>query len=122
MCGDDQMPAAPPLRENAILGRIAREHSLDMGLRRFFSHTNPDGIGVGGRYTAAGYDGMAGENIHRYWSLPEEVVAGWLASAGHCRNLMRSEYVDAGVGYAYVDGSPSRYYWTLDLGGPWPQP
>lgn len=43
---------------NEELGRIARAHSLDMGLRGFFAHNNPDGDDPTARARKAGFSGL----------------------------------------------------------------
>ena len=45
------------------------------------------------------------------------VVAAWMASPGHCANLMNNRFRD--IGLACVSGTASntyRTYWTLSLG------
>ncbi|WP_019587041.1 CAP domain-containing protein [Deinococcus apachensis] len=115
-CGSQFFPAAAPLSYNAALRTAAYNHSKDMAVRNFFSHTNPDGLDPFARMRAAGYTNFtsAGENIAAGQSTPEQVVAGWLQSPGHCANIMNAGYRDLGVGY-YAGGS-YRYYWTQDFG------
>jgi uncharacterized protein YkwD len=45
------------------------------------------------------------------------VVAGWMASPGHCANIMNARFRD--IGLACVSGTASntyRSYWTMTLG------
>jgi uncharacterized protein YkwD len=45
------------------------------------------------------------------------VMAGWMASPGHCANLMRGAFRD--IGLACVSGGAGntyRTYWTMVLG------
>jgi uncharacterized protein YkwD len=47
------------------------------------------------------------------------VMDGWIASAGHCANLMNPRFKEVGV--SCVPGTASsRYntYWTMNLGAP----
>jgi len=91
---------AGPLTFDPALRCAARAHSMDMGERDFFSHTNPDGEGPGVRLSYAGYSGFGwGENIAWGYPTPAAVVAGWMSSDGHCANIMRSEWTIIGVGY-----------------------
>ncbi|GBF05612.1 SCP/PR1 domain [Deinococcus aerius] len=115
-CGTQSFPAAAPLTYNAALRTAAYNHSKDMAVRGFFSHTNPDGLSPFDRMRAAGYTNFtaAGENIAAGQSTPEQVVAGWLQSPGHCANIMNAAYRDLGVGY-YAGGS-YRSYWTQNFG------
>ena len=109
-------PAAP-LRLNSILVGTARAMSQDMGDRNFFDHTNPDGLDPFQRMEAAGYNGGAmGENIAAGYSTGAEVVAGWMSSDGHCRNMMDPDFGVIGIGYARVPGSDYVEYWTQNFG------
>jgi uncharacterized protein YkwD len=61
-----------------------------------------------------------GENIATGYGTPRQVVAGWMASGGHCRNILSGQYTDVGTG---VSAAPvSSYYasgtWTQDFGRP----
>jgi uncharacterized protein YkwD len=40
---------------------------------------------------------MTGENIAAGQMTPEEAVAGWLRSPGHCANLMNGGYSEMAV-------------------------
>ena len=99
----------------------ARVHSLDMGTTDYFSHYSPGGpIGDDPweRGANAGYTGtMVGENIYcGYSTTPSSVVAGWMASDGHCANIMNGTATEMGIGYAYVAGSTWGRYWTQNFG------
>ena len=46
----------------------------------------------------AGYESrLTGENIAYGPVSAEEVVAGWLASPGHCENIMEPRFRDIGM-------------------------
>jgi len=113
-CGDlGTFEPAGPLTVNGALTCAARNHSMDMGVRDFFSHTNPDGDGPGDRIVLAEYVySNWGENIARGYPSPEAVVEGWMNSQGHCANLMNPSFTETGVGY--YDGN----YWTQVFGRP----
>jgi uncharacterized protein YkwD len=72
------------------------------------------------RVNATGYAWtMLGENIAAGYATANAVMDGWVASPGHCANLMNSGFAEVGV--ACVPGAPGdRYstYWTMDLGRP----
>jgi len=118
-CGGTYYGPVPGLAMNAALGAAARGHSQDMAVNDYFSHTSLDGRTFDQRISAAGYSGAFpwGENIAAGQSTPEEVVTGWMASPGHCTNIMSSGYKAIGVGYAFRAGSTYRHYWTQDFGG-----
>ena len=50
-----------------------------------------------------------GENIATGYRTEKEVVKGWIASPGHCKNIMSKLYKEMGV---------ARYgnYWTQEFG------
>jgi len=118
-CGGTVYGPVPGLAMNAALRAAARGHSEDMAVNDYFSHTSLDGRTFDQRISAAGYGGAFpwGENIAAGQSTPEEVVAGWMASPGHCTNIMSPGYKAIGVGYAFRSGSTYRHYWTQDFGG-----
>lgn len=100
-CGSGGVFApAEPLSMNAALRCAARLHSQDMAARGFFDHTNPDSEGPGERIAPTGYEPRTwGENIAFGYATPEDVVAGWMSSDGHCSNIMRTSFTEMGVGY-----------------------
>ena len=112
-CGGEALPPAPALTLNAQLNRAAQLHSEDMGNNGYFSHTGLDGSSVGDRVAAQGYQGtFVGENIAAGQQTPQDVMASWLSSTGHCRNIMSADYTELGIGIARVEGSPFGIYWT----------
>ncbi len=105
---------------NSNLWLAADTHSRDMAARNFFSHTGSDGSSAGQRITAAGYAWSGyGENIAAGQATVVEVVDGWMASEGHCANIMNGNFVDIAV--ACVAGNSAttyRSYWTMALARP----
>jgi uncharacterized protein YkwD len=101
----------PPLRDNARLARAALGHSADMVARRYFAHTDPDGVTFDDRIDASGYtrfaDGWSlGENLA--WAgpdfTPSLIEQAWMQSPTHRRNILDRTFRDAGVGV--VAGTP----------------
>jgi uncharacterized protein YkwD len=118
-CGSrGRFAAAPSLSWNAALTQASLVHSDDMMAGNFFSHTGSNGSSAGDRATAAGYAWSAwGENIAAGQTTVAGVVAAWMASPGHCANIMNATLRD--IGLACVAGSASntyRTYWTMTLG------
>lgn len=104
----------PEVHVDDQLTTASRGHSEDMVERDFFDHTNPDGDGPGARARAAGYDWRAiSENIAWGYRTAEAVVAGWMDSPGHRRNILDCDAVEIGVGVADSSGGP---YWTQMFG------
>ncbi|MGZ8259752.1 MAG: CAP domain-containing protein [Caldimonas sp.] len=112
--------AAPPLAWNDRLAVAADGHSEDMSARNYFSHTSADGRTLAERVNAAGYAWSSlGENIAAGYPTANAVMDGWIASPGHCANLMNTGFAEVGV--ACVPGAAGdtySTYWTMDLGRP----
>lgn len=116
-CGARRMPPAPPLAWNEALSAAATKHSADMAGRDYFAHASPEGQRIGARAAAEGYRWRTvGENIAGGDRSVEIVVRGWLASEGHCRNIMNPEFTDIGAACAERAGSTWGTYWTMVLG------
>lgn len=106
-----------PLNYDARLAAAARDHSEDMGLQDYFSHTSLDGRTVSERIEDAGYSwNTYGENIAAGQPTPEDVIDSWMSSQGHRANILNPNFCDIGVGYTYVADSFYRHYWTQDFG------
>jgi uncharacterized protein YkwD len=108
----------PALREDPRLDRSAQGWSRSMVAGGVFSH----GTDFAARITAAGFAwSAAGENIATGYPTPAAVVAGWMASLGHCRNILAPDYSAIGIGMV---AKPVRGYasgpatWTEDFGLP----
>ncbi|HVZ37404.1 MAG TPA: CAP domain-containing protein, partial [Polyangiaceae bacterium] len=121
-CGSEgKFAAAAPLAMDPVLRCSARLHSLDMYERNYFDHTDPDGQNPFQRMRAAGFRGSkAGENIAVGQATPEQVMQSWMASDGHCANVMQSGYRLLGVGYDPGAGGRGlgSNYWTQNFGAP----
>jgi uncharacterized protein YkwD len=120
-CGSEgNFGPAPALAWNDLLTQAAAGHSQDMVTHNFFSHTGSNGSSLGQRVTAVGYNWSAvGENIAAGQTSINGVVDEWIASPGHCANIMNPTFVHVGV--ACINGTSSNTYstyWTMDLGKP----
>ena len=102
-----------PLVWSGDLAAVARAHSEDMASRGYFDHDTPEGLDPTGRLHKAGFlckgrPGYGiGENIAIESNLdsPEvtgrDAAFGWMGSAGHRRNILRSRYDETGIGAAF---------------------
>lgn len=118
-CGAQAFAAAAPLVWNDSLGDTAHTHSRAMANGNFFSHQDRDGRTPGDRAELAGYSGQrVGENIAAGQDAVARVVAGWLASPGHCANLMNPQFSELGAAYAVDPKSDAGIYWTALFGAP----
>lgn len=118
-CGGQPFAAAAPLAWNATLGATAEGHSRAMANGNFFDHRDRDGRTPGDRAELAGYGGQRiGENIAAGLDTTRKVVDGWLASPGHCANLMAAQFSELGAAYAVDPKSDAGIYWTALFGAP----
>jgi uncharacterized protein YkwD len=118
-CGSQSFAATTPLAWNATLGSAAETHSRAMANHNFFDHKDRDGRTPGDRAELAGYAGQqVGENISAGQDTVRKVVDGWLASPGHCANLMNPQYRELGAAYAVDPKSDAGIYWTAMFGTP----
>ncbi|MHC8286177.1 CAP domain-containing protein [Pseudomonas sp. XS1P51] len=118
-CGTQSFAAATPLTWNATLGTAAETHSRSMANNNYFDHKDRDGRTPGDRAELAGYSGQQiGENIAAGQDTVRKVVDGWVASPGHCANLMNPQFQELGAAYAVDPKSDSGIYWTAMFGTP----
>jgi uncharacterized protein YkwD len=76
-----------------------------------------DGTEFAERISDAGYRwSAAAENIAAGQRSPTSVMAAWMGSDGHRRNILNCSLRDVGVGLAYSTGD--RPYWTQDFATP----
>lgn len=109
-CGKNYYSPAQPLTWSEQLEKAALKHSNDMFQKKYFSHTGSDGSGSGDRISRVGYKWkFYGENIAHGYRTEKEVIAGWLSSPGHCRNIMNKFFTEMGV-------AKMGTYWTQDFG------
>jgi|GEM_PF-1638548 len=115
-----------PLALNQYLTTASRAHSLDMGTRNFFDHTNPSGQTPTDRVQAAGYGGTAGENIAAGYASVDLAHRGWMASLGHRKNVLSLHssfdstfhYDEFGAGIALNTSGTYGNYYTENFGYP----
>ncbi|UVJ42210.1 CAP domain-containing protein [Pseudomonas sp. LS1212] len=119
LCGRKRFAAARPLAWSAALGTAAQGHSRAMANGNYFAHRDRDGESPVDRARDAGYRGrQIGENIAAGQGSPSKAMAGWLASPGHCANLMNPMFTQVGAAYAANSRSDSGIYWTMLFGAP----
>jgi uncharacterized protein YkwD len=106
----------PALREQPQLERSAQSWTNTMVLQNIFTH----GTAFWNRISAVGYDWqVAGENIATGFSTPQQVVGAWMASAGHCRNILDPQYASVGTGVSslpVLSAASGPATWTQDFG------
>lgn len=106
---------AAPLAADARLQQVAAVHSADMAQRGFFGHHNPNGQGTLDRVLIVdpGFQGRIGENLYTLTpgsggaraepadvKLAGDILAGWMASPRHRKQLVDAAYNRTGIGIA----------------------
>lgn len=109
---------AGPLKMEDNLRCAARYHSLWMAQTDTFSHESPGGdLGDDPweRIASTDFAGFAvGENIAAGYGSAQQVMDGWMASDGHCSNIMNGSATLIGVGL--YEGGSYGTWWTQDFG------
>ena len=115
--GQRESNGLKPLAPHSQLKAAAHGHSADMACNELSSHASSDGSSTGDRVIAQGYRFLAmGENIAAGYDTPEEVVAEWMRSAKHRKNILDPSFTDIGAGYIYRSNSRYCSYWTAIFG------
>lgn len=118
-CGAQRFGAVSPVEWSERLGAAALAHSRDMAERNYFAHAAPDGSMARERAERAGFDWQRiAENIATGQGSPKQVVSGWLASPGHCANVMQPDFTQMGAAYFVKRDGPRTIYWTQVFAAP----
>jgi uncharacterized protein YkwD len=106
----------PALHERARLDRSAQGWTNIMVHIHDFTH----GADFASRISAVGFHwSSAGENIAAGFRTPASVVRAWMASPGHCRNILSPSFLDVGTGVSMGGAGGSHPgTWTQDFGLP----
>lgn len=111
-CGSRYMPPVKPLRWNAQLEQAAQTQTNYMNKTGRMSHTGANGSQPGNRISATGYRwSYYAENVAAGQKNVREVMASWLASPGHCNNIMNANAVEIAV-------AKTGKYWAMVFARP----
>jgi len=117
-CGKASFDAAPPLALSAMLNSASLIHAQDMAAHDHFEHEGTDGSSPSERISRVGYKWRtAAENIALGPTTAKQVMDGWLASPGHCANIMDPRSTEMGLAYALTRNG-SDIYWAQDFASP----
>ncbi len=135
-CGDIRFTEAPPVVWNDDLYKASYEHSQDMTTNDFFAH---EGSGTTSDWTAMAiaefsesvvpsslvdrvwyrrYDyAIVSENIAAGMETAQEAMDAWIASPGHCANIMNPSVAEVGMALSTArDTTQYTFYWTQVFG------
>ncbi len=109
------------LSVNAKLVAAAQGHAKAMAEQNFFGHASKNGGKFSNRIKAQGYSySKVAENIAAGQSSAAKVMATWLGSAGHRKNILDCALTETGIAVVYQpDDQPlkgqsfaMKYYWV----------
>lgn len=103
-----------PLRYNRQLDAASEGHTRHMAAVQRMAHAGIGDGDPGSRILAQGFDRSWGENVATGQLSPEQVVAEWMASPGHRRNILDPKFQQMGV--AYGTAANGRTYWAQSFG------
>ncbi len=108
------------MRWNDQLQRAAEVHVRDMARGGgSIGHTGSDGSTVALRTEGAGYRWTSvGENVAAGRATASATLAQWMASPGHCNNIMNPAFVDVAVAGQHQPASTYKHYWVMVLARP----
>lgn len=110
-------------RAKAGLGQLGYSRQLDAAAESHNTYQQATGVmahaGIGdadpgARIRATGFAQAWGENVATGQQSPEQVVAEWMASPGHRRNILDPNFRQLGV--AFGTGANGRTYWAQEFG------
>lgn len=108
----------PQLAVNAALTAAAQGHSIDMACHGLISHTGSDGSSPGQRVAAAGYFASRSSEIIYGSGYPQTAFDWWMNDQIHRDEILSPYVTEMGVGYAYVAGTSSGGYYTVNFASP----
>jgi hypothetical protein len=104
------------LRVDVRLEDAAAFHNRWMADNGMYCHECPGEPNIDQRLLSVGYKWIAyGEILFAGPRIPEDAVAGWLASPGH-HDIIVGNYRDIGCDYLYRPNTQWVHYWTCDFG------
>ncbi|RYG72361.1 SCP-like extracellular protein [Lentibacillus lipolyticus] len=96
------------LKSDKQVSRVARNKSMDMQQKGYFSHTSPT---YGSPFNMMKQFNVtyqsAGENIAKGQRTPQQVVDAWMDSKEHRKNILDESFTHIGVGF-----TEKGKYWT----------
>jgi len=103
----------PAVEFNRRLGRAAMSHACDMSNNGFFGHSGSNGSDIVQRVNATGYrQCLVAENLAWGYPRSEQIVTGWMNSAGHRANMLHPRVEQFGVAITNGAKGPN---WVLVL-------
>jgi uncharacterized protein YkwD len=107
-----------PVTQNQTLENQATQYACEMIYYDFFDHENPvTGTRLPDRAEEFGYEYFViGENLAAGHTSPAQVMADWMNSPDHQRNILNADFTELGVGVR--TGGRFGTYWVQEFGRP----
>lgn len=112
---------AGALRPHPLLDRTAQQYAARMVEKGFYGHTAPEGDTVYERLRETGYRAeTVSENLARGQFTVTEVMAGWMRSDTHRRNILSPLVREVGFGLAKGKSAEGfQVIWVQVFARPW---
>lgn len=112
-----------PLAVSPMLTAAAQSHANYMALNDCYAHVCRGEPLLPERVKQTGYIyRKISENIHAAQLDPHRLVAGWMRSPTHRKNILDPVVTEIGIGHRYLarDDGPLRHhhYWVTNFGAP----
>ncbi len=104
----------PPLARDPTLEKAAAQQAGYMAGAGKMAHRTGWGRDFGSRMHDNGVRGAAAENVAYGQKTAKDVLAGWMTSKGHRRNMLDPAFGHFGL--ASAEDGRGRKYWALVLG------
>ncbi|MEI6348623.1 MAG: CAP domain-containing protein [Bacteroidota bacterium] len=110
-CASKKQKAVAPLIWNDVLATAAQVQAMFLAKKKGISHVGANGSTVASRVKKLGYQwSWVGENIAKGQESLTEVMADWMKSPGHCRNIMTGGFTEFGA--AVVAAKNGQLIWV----------
>jgi uncharacterized protein YkwD len=103
----------PPLSSSTSLTNAANIRAQETVV--LWDHVRPDKYRSSFSTAVSGSWSKLGENIAMGYASAESVVAGWMGSEGHKKNILNASYTHMGI--SCCKDSDGYYYWAQEFGG-----
>jgi uncharacterized protein YkwD len=109
----------PPLRLEARLTQLARDHARDMVKRQYFNLRAPAGMTLEARLLRAGYAyRQAAQQIAVGYADGRAIVERWFEDGDSRQALLNPLFSEIGIGYARRGSGLLDHYWAVVLAQP----
>ncbi len=109
------------LPQHVRLTQAAQTHARDMAANGFVDHKGSDGSNLQERVTRARYRWtLVAENVAAGQKTVQQVVQGWMKSAGHRKNILNEDVREIGAGHVanpnVGSGKNYTHFWVVVFG------